>query len=111
MFNKIWNWIKTIGVNLAGNAAITQVEQLLDKGLEEFIVSDPVKCKGMVVGLHAFIPTLAALAAKTTGTDMDDKAVEATRKEFEDFAARHGIILTDIGTLGTTVGDAANLEP
>lgn len=108
MFTKIWDWIKTIGLNLAGNAAISQVEVLIDKGLEEFIVSDPVKCKGLVVGLHSFIPTLAKLAAKTTGTDVDDKAVAATRVELEAFAARHNITLVDIDALGSMVGDAAN---
>ncbi len=108
MFKKLGEWIKTIGLNLVGNAAIKQVEQLIDKGLEEFVVSDPVKCKGLVVGLHSFIPTLAKLAAKTTGTDLDDKAVEETRKELEAFAARHNITLIDISAVGETVGEGVN---
>lgn len=89
---KILGWIKNVGINLAANAIINQLEEAADKALEDFYIEDQEACIASVKGFYSFLPLLQRITAKTE-TKLDDNAVTETKKELEDFCSRHGITL------------------
>lgn len=93
MLKKIGNWLLSlISVDTAEKVATDETVALADQGLEEFFKNDPAQATALVQSFYAWIPTLAALAAKTK-TDFDDKEEVALRAEIEKFAAEKGIDL------------------
>lgn len=95
MFKKLFDWIKSlVSSDTIEDIAIEKIISLANDGLEKFYAKDPVKATALVQSVYAWIPTLAELAADTK-PDLDDKGVEAVKKEIEEFAAAHGIDLVD----------------
>lgn len=88
VFSFLGNWF----INMGADALLEQGATLIDEALEQFYKNDPVACTALVKSLHAFVPFLKGLTAKTK-TPLDDKAVEEIKQELEQFAIDHEISL------------------
>lgn len=83
-------------IDVAANTAISKGGDLLEEGLNDFYAKSPQSCSAMVASLYVWVDTsLEDLAAKS-GTDYDDKAVDAVKAELEKFAAAKGFALTNL---------------
>ncbi len=91
---KLLEFIKRVFSAIKG-PAIEKGGDFLEEALEDYATSDPEAAAALVSALHAWIPKLKAVAAKSK-TDVDDIAVTEVQGELEEFAARHGLVLAHV---------------
>lgn len=95
---KVWTFLQTYVLGFVAGPVIDKGGDFLEKTLEDYYAKHPKACASLVAGLYPFIDTAVEDLATKTDTPYDDTAVDEAKIELEEFATRHGFVLTNLDT-------------
>lgn len=93
---KVFDFLKTYLLAFAEKPLLEEGGAAIEKMLENFRLKHQEAADGLVVGLYMLVTTVGADVVADTTNEYDDHALEAVKKELQEYAERHNISLPEI---------------